>query len=48
MEATAFAYNEDIHDADFHKELQNTMTSIFLQGYNHVTEGTYKSYSTRN
>ena len=42
VDATAFAYNEDIHDADFHKELQNTMTSIFLQGYNHVTEGTYR------
>ena len=42
VDATAFAYNEDIHDAEFHKELQNTMTSIFLQGYNNVTEGTYR------
>ena len=33
VEATAFAYNEDIVDSDFHKALQKTMVSFFVEGH---------------
>jgi len=37
--ATAYAYNEDIVDSGFHKEIERTLTTQFLSAYNELTEG---------
>ena len=45
VEATAFAYNEDIVDSDFHKALQKTMVSFFVEGHRTKEEAIGKELS---
>ena len=43
--ATAFAYNEDIVDGEFHKEIKETITTIFMQAYTERTQNTNEDLS---